>query len=375
MPLELDLTELGPLAQKLTSGQAPEKAVAMAARGLVMGAKPAEVVTILAWLSQQDLGEIASTASQTLKQLPPAMLDGALGADLQGPVIDVLVETLGADASSVERLLRMPRITESALCRMAERADEKVGELVATNERLLLTFPKAIEKLYMNKRVRMSTADRVLELAVRNQLQLDIPAYEQAAKAIMNELIPEPTAEPSFDDQLFAETQQMGESLAVDPDDDAYEASDDGEETVARKFEPLHKKLADMTISQKIRTAILGSAAERMLLIRDTNRLVASAAVSSPQFTENEAARVTASKNVHDDVLRIIAKNRTLTRGYQVKLNLVTNPKTPLTFASHLLQHIRDSDLRTIAKSKNVPANIQAMARQQLQKKQQQKRG
>ncbi len=373
MPLELDLTELSPLAQKLASGQAPEKAIAMAARGVVMGAKPADVVTIMAALSQ-DATELSATATTSLQKLPPALLDGALSADLQAPVIEVLVEQLGSDASVVERLLRMPRLGEQALCRMAERATEQIGELVATNERLLLTYPRAIEKLYMNKRVRMSTADRVLELAVRNELKLEIPAYEQAAKAIMNELIPEPTQEPNFDDQLFAETQHLGETLAVDPDDEPYEASDDGEETVARKFEPLHKKLADMTISQKIRTAILGSAAERMLLVRDTNRLVAAAAVSSPQFTENEAARVTANKNVHDDVLRIIAKNRTLTRGYQVKLNLVTNPKTPLTFASHLLQHIRDADLRTISKSKNVPANIQTMARQQLLKKSQQKR-
>jgi hypothetical protein len=85
---------------------------------------------------------------------------------------------------------------------------------------------------------------------------------------------------------------------------------------------------------------------------------------------ENEAAQITASRSVSEDVLRIIARNREFTRNYQVKLNLVTNPRTPLTFASRLIPHLRDNDLRSIAKSKNVPGAIAQAVRQQLLRKQ-----
>jgi hypothetical protein len=128
-----------------------------------------------------------------------------------------------------------------------------------------------------------------------------------------------------------------------------------------------------MTVSQKIRRAVLGTGAERMLLIRDTNRLVAAAAASSPQMTDTEAAIVAANRNISEDVLRIIAMNRNFTRSYQVKHNLVTNPKTPLTFSARLLPHLRDNDMRALTKSKNVPANIQALARQQVMRKQEKK--
>ena len=56
-----------------------------------------------------------------------------------------------------------------------------------------------IEKLYMNKSVRMSTADRLIELAVRNGLTLGIPAFKEAAEAIKETLITEPTDEPNFE--------------------------------------------------------------------------------------------------------------------------------------------------------------------------------
>jgi hypothetical protein len=136
------------------------------------------------------------------------------------------------------------------------------------------------------------------------------------------------------------------------------------------KFLPLFASISQMTITQKIRRGILGTSAERMLLIRDNNRLVASAAASSPLLNESEAARIASNRNVIDDVLRIIAQNRTFTRNYQVKLNLVLNPRTPLSFSSRMVTHLRDNDLRSISKSRNVPANIQALARQQLSRKQ-----
>jgi hypothetical protein len=106
-----------------------------------------------------------------------------------------------------------------------------------------------------------------------------------------------------------------------------------------------------------------------MLLVRDTNRLVATAAATSPLLKDGEAARIAASRNVIDDVLRIIAQNRDFTHNYQVKLNLVQNPRTPFTFSSRLISHLRDNDLRNMSRSKNVPQAIQTACRQQMQRK------
>jgi len=206
-------------------------------------------------------------------------------------------------------------------------------------------------------------------LAVRNKLELNIPAFKQAAAAIQNQLIPEPTEEPCFDDELFKQVEQLSEQIPSDAEEDTHEVNDEGEEELKRKYQPLYAQLGTMTISQKIRRATLGTGAERMLLVRDRNRLVATAAVQSPLLKENEATLIASSRSVIDDVLRIIAQNKDWTRLHKVKLNLVSNPRTPFSFSSRLVPLLRDSDLKMLSKSKNVTNAVQTCVRQQLDRK------
>ena len=365
----IDTSELPAPAQRLLGPKAPPPLKLMGARGIVPGLKPEAVVTVVCVFALGDDAELAKTARDTLGGFPEPVLQGALSTDLQGPVLELLAEFHGNDAAIVSRLLKAKHVTSQTLELVAQAANENIGELVAASDSVLLRFPRVIEKLYMNRRVRMSTADRLVDLAVRNQLELDIPAFKQAALAIQNQLIPEATAEPSYDDQLFLEVDKLAESMELEPGEDTHEEDAEGEEQLKAKFRPVHAQIAEMTISQKIRRATLGSAAERMLLVRDSNRLVAAAVALSPLLQESEAERMAASRNVSEDVLRILSQNREFTRSYQIKLNLVGNPKTPLTFAARMIPHLRDNDLRALSKSKNVPQAIQSAARQQLDRK------
>ncbi|HMA93206.1 MAG TPA: hypothetical protein VKP30_11005 [Polyangiaceae bacterium] len=366
----IDSRQLPPIAQKVLSPDAPMPMRQMAARGVLPGAKPADVVTVVALLADQTDETISSLAKQTLAKLPPPVLEAALAQNLDAAVLERLSGAFSDQADVVERLLRQESLGQSALELLAERADERIGELIATNEQRMLMFPTVIEKLYLNKRVRMSTADRLIDLAVRNGLELKIPAFKEAASAIQNELIPEPSDERNFDDELFAETDAIAASTELDlSSEDTHEIDDEGEEKLREKFLPLHTRIAQMTISQRIRCATLGTSAERLLLVRDPNRLVSSAAAKSPLIKESEVVCLTASRSVSDEVLRIFASNRDFTRNYQVKLNLVSNPRTPFTFVARLIPHLRDSDLRTLAKSKNVTGTVATSAQQQLDRK------
>ncbi|HET9931891.1 MAG TPA: hypothetical protein VFQ35_14415 [Polyangiaceae bacterium] len=366
-------TELGSLpgpAQKALHVDTPLPMKLMAARGVLPGLKPAEIVIVVAALSASEDEKLRDTATATLGKLPPPILNGALSADLPTLVVDRLAHAYTNQHEVVEQLLRMPRLGAAALEHMAEVADERSGELIATNERRMLEYPSVIEKLYMNKRVRMSTADRLIELAVRNGLELNLPAFKEAAQAIKNELVPEPSEEPTYDDELFTNTEQIAKTADVADDEDTHERDEEGEEHLRDKFVPLYAIIGQLTVTQKIRRATLGTAAERLLLVRDANRLVATAAVKSPLMRENEAAQISASRAVSEEVLRTIALNRDFTRNYQVKLNLVSNPRTPLTYAARFMPHLRDGDLRALQKSKNVPGAISLAARQQLMRKQ-----
>ena len=366
---DIDVSALPVPAQKALAAEAPLPLRTMAARGVLPGLKPGEIVTVVATLTGDAEKQVADAARATLAKLPPPILNGALTADLPGSVIEALVDALPRHHDVVLAVLKMPRVSTSALERLASAADEQAGEIIATNEVLMLAHPTVIERLYLNKAVRMSTADRLIELAVRNNIELNIPAFKEAAAAIMNQLIAEPSPEPNFDDLHFQETATIAEQTELADDEDTHEVDDDGEEQLKKKVEPLHVQLAGASISEKIRRATLGNSAERLILIRDPNRLVAAAAAKSPGLRESEAAQVTASRAVSDEVLRIIAMNRDLVRSYQIKMNLVQNPRTPFTFASRLVPHIRDSDLRNLSRSKNVSGAIAQVVQQTLGRK------
>jgi hypothetical protein len=218
----------------------------------------------------------------------------------------------------------------------------------------------------------MSTADRILELAVRNNVELHgIAAYKEAATAIGMELIAEPAPEPTPDDLLFKKAEITEAQVALDAANEDTHRIDEttGEEVAKEQVFSLSYEISQMTISQKIRKAMLGDAAARGILLRDPNRLVSTAAIKSPKIQENEVVRIAASRNVSEDVLRIIATSQEWAKSHQIKLNLVSNPRTPFAFASKLIMHLREGELKTLAKSKNVSGAVSTAAKQQLSRR------
>ena len=366
----IDVTKLPAAAQKILDPAGPLPLKNMAAKAVVPGLKPADLIVVVALLAEGE-GPHAELAQKTVANLPGPVLNGALGADLEPFVIDKLAAAYIDDLAVMEKLLAMPRIDLGTIETIAGRCKEHVAELIATNEQRMLAHPPIIERLYMNKATRMSTADRIIELAVRNKLELTgIPAYKEVAIAIGQELVAEPTEEPTPDDILFRETLDEGAALAFDPNaEDTHVVSDDGAEEVAAKFVPLYARVGQMTIAQKIRIALVGDAAERLLLMRDSNRLVAGAAIRSPLLQEPEVVRASASRVVSEEVLKTISLNKDWVQNYQVKVNLVTNPRTPFPMAVRLVPYLREHELKAISKSKNVTGPIAQAAKQQLNRK------
>ncbi len=377
MPFEppIDLATLPPPVQRVIGATAPAPMRMMAARGAVPGLKPEQIVTVIALLAREDLAHVEPAAKQaaeaTLVKLAPPILSGALGSpETPAGILHLLAVLYGDDIANVEKLVMNPAVAVGTVVWLAKTGGEKTTELVATNEQKLLEHPEIIEALYMNKKTRMSTADRVLDLAVRNGKELAIPAFREAAEAIRDELIIEPDADPSPDDILFAEAHAEAERLDAEGLAAAAVAEDeDGVVQVVEKALPLDQRIRAMTVSQKIRTATLGGGSARALLVRDKNRLVAAAVVRSPLLRESEAAGYAASRAVSEDVLRLIAMNGELVRSHQIKFALVSNPRTPVSTALRLLPHLRVDELKKLTKSKNVTAQVAKLAKQELEKK------
>jgi len=384
----IDPSTLPGPAQKILDPSGPPPLKAMAAKGLVPGLPPAAILAVVVVLSQGGDAN-AETAKKTLEKLPPPLVNGALSAqDLHPAVLDVLGPMYAADAAISERVLQHPAIAAETVAVMATTATEGVCELIATNEERLLAHPTIIEKLYLNKNCRMSTADRLLELAVRNDIELAIPAFAQAKQAIQGELIPEPTPERAFDDDQFDDVAAKARELQLTDGEDTHELNPEtGQEEVVAKARPLHAIWAELRPAAKIRFLSVATLKQydsrgreigeerydvkalRMLGVRDANPLVAVAALNTPGISDAEIVRIAGLRNVAEDVLREIAINKEWTRHYMVKFNLVANPRTPFGHASKFVLHLRESDIKTLAKSKEVSGAIQTAAKQQLARK------
>jgi hypothetical protein len=341
-----------------------------AARGIVPGLKPAEIVTLLVAFAAGPSDEVSHTARQTLASLPPPVLKGALSSDLPAAVIDDLAHAYGQQSELVAQLLRMPRLSIDTVLWLAQHGNEAITELVATNQERLIAHPRLMELLYLNDHTRMSTADRLVEFAVRSGIELrGIPAWAEVARAIEGELIPEPADEPLPDDIEYREAVELANRLTDDSIVDPFLEDEEGEEKLDEKYVPLYKAIGDMTVSQKIRRAMLGTKEERALLVRDRNRLVSAAAIRSPRIQEPEVVQIAHNRNVSEDVLRVIGNAGEWIKSYQIKKNLVENPRTPIAIAQKLVIQLRESDLTKLTRNKNVSGAIRQAARRHLQRR------
>lgn len=136
--------------------------------------------------------------------------------------------------------------------------------------------------------------------------------------------------------------------------------------------EALYNKIAKMTIQEKIRLGLRGDRECRSILIRDGSRAVQLAVINNPLLTEQEVATFACSKNLDEAVLRKIANNREWLKYYPVRLALAKNPKTPLAVAMKLLSLLLHSDLKQLARSKDVSTAVANGARRMLLQKQDQ---
>ena len=145
---------------------------------------------------------------------------------------------------------------------------------------------------------------------------------------------------------------------------DRSDAPDLAETPDGPEDEPAEAQLLSaLPIIDRMKLAMKGTRAQRAQLIRDSNKLVAAAVLSSPKLTEVEVEAFAKMANVAEEVLRTIAMNRTWTKNYGVVAGLAKNPKTPPAISMNLLQRLNDRDLKMLAIDRNVPEGVRLAAR------------
>ena len=123
------------------------------------------------------------------------------------------------------------------------------------------------------------------------------------------------------------------------------------------------RPLSSLPVIDRIKLAMKGTREQRSQLVRDTNRLVAAAVLSSPKLTDSEVEQFVKLGNVSEEVLRIIGTNRGWAKNYGVVLGLCRHPKTPPALSMQMIHRLTDRDLKMLTTDRNVPESLRVLAR------------
>lgn len=166
-------------------------------------------------------------------------------------------------------------------------------------------------------------------------------------------VVPAETSPPVADDPLV-DTSPV--DVEAEPD---VQEKERGRETVVQQ-------IAQMGFSERLRAAVKGSREMRAILIRDPNKMIAAAVLSSPRLSEPEIEGFARMANVAEDVLRLIASNRAWIKNYGIVLGLTKNPKTPVAVSLNLLARLNDRDLAALSIDRNIPEALRTAARRKV---------
>ena len=342
-------------AEKFVRSSAPRESRLAAARGAVPLDAP-ELATVLFALMHDADTEIRARAETSLTELPESVCMAVLKAPVHAALLSRLAHIHKENESRLEALILNPATDDATIAFVAGLAHPRLIEIISENQQRMLRHEAIVEALGRNPLTGRATIERILGF-------LDLEGHPQGGYREPN---PSTDADPALAERALLAL--LGKNLAHVVKELAREEGSEGAKQRVSEGN-LFAAVQKMSVIQKVKLARLGGRDARSLLVRDRNKVVASAVVMSPKITESEIVAIAQSRNVAEEILRRICNNRDWTRRYAVKQALTLNPKTPQTTAVEFLNHLHERDLRSITRSRDVPSAISAHARRVLQRK------
>jgi hypothetical protein len=347
---------LSPQAERYVRRDAPREVRLMASKG-ALPLPPAELATVLFALMHDPDPEVKSTARDSLENLPEAVCGGVLSGPAHAAVLSHLARTFADDEEKLEKLALNPATSDETIAFLASTPSKRIVDIISNNQDRMLRAPEIVEALGKNPLTGRAVIERILNfLGVEHVAGEEDDPSEAAAEP---EHISDDEAEAALRAVLGDELGHLAREFICESDDDV----EIGENT------NIYALIQNMTVMQKIKLARVGNKEARGFLIRDRNKIVAIAAISSPKVTVQEVGIIAKARNVSDEVLRVIARSGEWTRNYQVKLGLSANPKCPQPMAMKFVNYLQDRDLKALMRSKDVPTAISSHARRILMRK------
>lgn len=388
-----NITSTNPVVQAIISGRAPQAARMAAARGL-LPLPQADLLEALVALRESEDADVSEAAAATLEsQEREALIAVAKDSGTSPAVLGYLAARKTSERELQEAVTLNVSTPDDAIALLASQVTEgAVLELIAINQQRLIRAPQIIDAILGNPARTPDAERRALETRreffekergaqqiageLRAQGRTAAAEFLEAAESIGADgalglddawLIAQhiEVSDVDIDDswlalehiEIFEETLEQREANADRLISETLREGDVAPERIA-----LIRRIMLMTVKDRIKLGLKGDREARAILIRDPNRVVATAVINNPRITDHEVESIAAMRTVADEVLRLISANRAWARSYTIIHNLVRNPRTPITTSISILPRIRSKDLQHLSQNRNVPEGVRRQA-------------
>lgn len=335
------MTSDSPLIQRVLSGEDPELSL-LAARGL-LPLPPEELIPLQVYLAEGDDPDLAGCARGALGELGEGLLVPYLRQDAGAEVLAWFAERSDS-AEVLETILRRRDVPRDLLVELAPRLPPDLQEVLVHRQDAIVDEPAIADALEDNPEL-TSYARRRLGEYRQHLLPRHDDGGESAGAA---------EAEPGDDEELSPE--EIRRAL-----DEAREKPSGGEREESTGLS--EAQIRFLPVPVRMQLARGASRVLRGIMIRDPNRQVAKVALRANRWSEQEIEHIASNRNMDDEVLGDIGRDREWTAKYRIVKALVGNPRTPVSVSVKLVPRLSVRDLRLLSRDHNVPDAVRSLGR------------
>jgi hypothetical protein len=382
-----------PVVKAVIEGTAPRPARLAAARG-ILPLPQLDLLEVLVAFANSDDTELSGHARQTIRTQDTETLNMLVRSDdVPVPILTYLA-TVGELPKKIhESIISNARTPVATIVRFAgETKSPELLDALSLNQQLLIQTPAVIDAILKNPNRTSEAERRATETKKeffekeRGQQQIanELRAQGKEAAAEFIESVEFDASGLSMDDALFLadhivipDSETDDSWLGLEFIEEIYEETAEQREMIVNKILGEFKsedmdlpserisiinRIMKMGMKDRSRLAMKGDREARNILIRDPNRIVATAVVNNPRITEQEIEKIAAMRSVTEDILRQIATSRQWSRSYAIVHNLARNPRTPIANCMNILSRLQLRDLAALSKNRNVSDAIRRQA-------------
>ena len=382
-----------PVVKAVIEGTAPRPARLAAARG-ILPLPQLDMLEVLVAFATSDDGELSQHARQTIRTQDTETLNALVRSDeVPVPILSYLASVGELPRKIHESIISNAKTPITTIIKFAgETKSPELLDAISLNQQLLIQAPAVIDAILKNPNRTSEAERRAAETKQeffekeRGQQQIanELRAQGKEAAAEFIENSDFGKAGISDNDALFlAEHIVVPDSetddswLGLEFIEEIYEETQEQRDMIVNKilgeFQSedidlpnerisIINRIMKMGMKDRTRLAMKGDRESRNILIRDPNRIVATAVVNNPRITEQEIEKIAAMRTVTEDILRQIATSRQWSRSYSIVHALARNPRTPIANCMNILSRLQLRDLAALSKNRNVSDAIRRQA-------------